>query len=252
MKNCCENFVGVIDSGVGGLTILNQLQQENPTCNFVYIADNAYCPYGTKQPHEILFRVETLIRYLQRNGVQSVVIACNTASVYARFLRRQFNLPIYDVIAPTCERVVGITKSKRVALLATNATVSSGVYQQKLAADGLTTIPFACSNFVPFVESGLIDTLDCSVAVDVALRNLPNCNVDAVILGCTHFPLLRKKIAPYACGATIVECSTNFRQSIDSSATQYGKTYFFTTGVEKQANNAAKLFDNVDFTHIDL
>ena len=252
MDKCFENFVGVIDSGVGGLTILKQLQCDFPTSNFVYIADGAYCPYGTKQPHEILFRAEQLIHYLQQCGVQAVVIACNTASVYADTLRQKFDLPIYDVITTTCKRVEDLSKNKRVALLATNATVASKIYQQELESKGITVIAFACSEFVTFVEADKIETYDCSVAVEKALCNLPKCNVDSVILGCTHFPLLRKKIAPYANGAKIVECCTNFQPPKCFSGNGIGKTVFLTTGVKKNANRAAKWFGNVNFSHIDI
>ena len=252
MKQCFENYVGVIDSGVGGLTILTQLQGDYPTCNFVYLADSAYCPYGTKQPQEILLRVQTLIQYLQNNGAQAVVIACNTASVHADTLRKQFDLPIYDVITPTCKRVVNITKTKRVALLATNATVASLAYQRRLNACGIAVVAFPCSEFVPFVEVNALDTLQCSEAVKKTLCNLPKCNVDTVILGCTHFPILRKKIAPHTGGATIVECCTDFKPYNYRDCEMSGKTVFLTTGVEKQANNAAKWYGQVEFSHIDL
>ena len=251
MDNCFCNIVGVIDSGVGGLTILQQLQRDNPTCNFAYLADSAYCPYGTKKPLEVLRRVQRLIRFLQDIGAQAVVIACNTASVHAETIRQQFNLPIYDVITPTCERVAGVTKSRRVALLATNRTVASRAYQRKLKEKGIAVVPFPCSEFVPFVEADAVDSAECSRAVDRALRSLPSCNVDTVILGCTHFPILHKKIAPYAYGATIVECCTDF-QPINCDGKERGKTVFLTTGSEKQANNAATWFGNVNFLHVNL
>lgn len=251
MKNCFIGYVGVIDSGVGGLTILKQLQRDFPTCNFVYIADNMYCPYGTKQPHEILFRVRQLVGFLEECGAQAVVIACNTASVFVEALRQQFNIPIYDVITPTCKRVVNTTQRKRVALLATNATVNSGAYQHILNASGIEVFPFVCSQFVSFVENNEVDTTECDMVVEQALSTLPEYNVDTVILGCTHFPLLRKKIAPYTNGATIVECCTDFQPSSDCDKLP-AKTVFLTTGVEKQVNNAAKWFAHAHFSHIDL
>ena len=251
MKSIFTGCVGVIDSGVGGLTILRQLQQKYPTCNFVYIADSAYCPYGTKQPQEILLRAMHLVEFLHDCGSQAVVIACNTASVFADSYRQQFSLPIYDVITPTCQRVADITNSKRVALLATNVTVKSCAYQRVLSARGIATIAFPCSEFVSFVEAGAVDTLECGCAVDKALHVLPKCNVDTIILGCTHFPLLRKKIAPYANGARIVECCSDFQPTVYNGTTSK-KTVFLTTGVENQANNASKWFGQVGFTHIEI
>ena len=252
MRNCDSSFVGVIDSGVGGLTVLRRLQRDFPHGNYVYLADSAYCPYGVKSPNEIQRRVETLIKYLQDNGAQAVVIACNTASVFADILRAQFNLPIYDVIAPTCKQVASVTRNKRVALLATNATVNSGVYQRELAKKDIAVEAFRCSRFVPFVEANNVDTSECDEAVAKALSALPKSNVDAVILGCTHFPILRKKIAPYTNGANIVECCCDFQPSASWQCTRPLKTQFFTTGVEKQANYASQWFGKTDFIHVDL
>ena len=252
MKNCFSNFVGVIDSGVGGLTVLRQLQRDFPDCNYVYLADSAYCPYGVKQPHEIQRRVETLINALQDNGVIAAVIACNTASVFADVFRAKFNIPIYDVIAPTCKYVASVTRIKRVALLATDATVNSGVYQRELATRDIAVKAFRCSSFVPFVEGNNIDTSECSNVVASTLSSLKNCDVDTVILGCTHFPILRKKIFPFANGKEIVECCTDFQQPVDCSFEHTSKTLFFTTGVEKQTNNASQWFGKTDFVHVDL
>ena len=252
MELCFQNFVGVVDSGVGGLTILSQLQRDFPLCNFVYIADSAYCPYGIKQPSEILDRVNTLIHFLQDCGVQAVVLACNTASVYADIFRQQFSFPIYDVITPTCDRVIEITESKRVALLATNATVASLAYQRKLNDSDITVVSFPCSEFVPFVEADQIDTVECTSAVNKSLFSLPRCNVDAVILGCTHFPLLRKKIAPYTNGAKMVECCTHFQPTQYCNCKTHTNTLFLTTGVEKQVNAASKWFEQANFIHIDI
>lgn len=251
MKCRFENYVGVIDSGVGGLTILRQLQNEYPFCNYIYLADSAYCPYGTKGPQEISRRVETIISFLQDNSVQAVVLACNTASVFADTLRNQFDIPIYDVIAPTCQLVSKVTQTKRVALLATSATVKSCAYQQRLNDSGIAVVSFPCSSFVPFVEANAVDTPECDVALHCALHELPHCNVDTVILGCTHFPILRKKIAPYVNGANIVECVADFSSRVSASQ-QAGNTIFLTTGSEKSSNFAAKWFGNIQFLHIDL
>lgn len=243
--------MAVVDSGVGGLTVLKQLQSKFPKCNYVYVADSAYCPYGTKQPSEILRRVETIVDFVEQSGVQAVVLACNTASVFADTLRGKFQLPIFDVITPTCKFVSNVTRTKRVALLATNATVKSGVYQGKLNSCGIEVISFPCSSFVPFVEANAVDSSDCDVAVHQALRDLSRCNVDTVVLGCTHFPLLYKKIAPYCNGAKIVECVTDF-QPRKTNTQQAKNTIFLTTYCENASNRASQWFGNVKFKHIDL
>ena len=246
-----EKFVGVIDSGVGGLTVLRNLQKDYPKCNFVYLADSAYCPFGTKTFEEIFTRVSTLVEYLQTAGAAAIVLACNTASIFVDRLRAKLHVPIYDVIAPTCKVVVDSTKSKRVALLATNATVKSGAYSKYLNNCGVAVVSFPCSNFVPFVEANMVDTSECEAAVRKAINELPRCNVDTVILGCTHFPVLKNKIAPYTNGAKIIECCTDFKPHFylgEKSA----KTLFFTTGVRKNANFASQWYGDIHFEHIDL
>ena len=252
MKYCFANCVGVIDSGVGGLTVLKQLQRNYSTCSFVYIADSAYCPYGTRQPQQIYNRVYQMVQFLQNCGAQAVVIACNTASVYADALRSEFNIPIYDVITPTCKRVTKITASKRVALLATNATVASRVYQRYLNQNNIAVVSFPCSEFVPFVEGNKVNTADCDAVIHKALVNLPRCNVDTVILGCTHFPLLHKKIAPYCNRATIVECCTDFHAPDVCKQNNSEKTVYLTTGTEAQVNLAANWYGKVNFSHVDI
>ena len=246
-----KSFVGVIDSGVGGLTVLKNLQKEYPQCSFVYFADSAYCPYGTKTFEQIFARVSALVEYLQTAGAAAIVLACNTASIFVERLRAKFHVPIYDVIAPTCKVVVDNTRSKRVALLATNATVKSGAYSKNLNNCGVTVVSFPCSNFVPFVEANAVDSFECENAVRQALCELTRCDVDTVILGCTHFPVLKNKIAPYANGAKIIECCTDFHPQfcLDKKP---AKTLFFTTGVGKNAIFASQWYGNIDFLHIDL
>ena len=255
MKDCGvvfpSNFVGVIDSGVGGLTVLKNLQGQYPLCNFVYLADSAYCPYGTKTFDEIFARVSVLVEFLVSQGAEAVVLACNTASIFADQLRAKFHVPIYDVIAPTCQKVVENTVSKRVALLATNATVRSGAYTKRLNEYGVAVRAFPCSEFVPFVEQNAVNTPECEAAVRKALDALPCCDVDTVILGCTHFPVLKNKIAPFANGAKIIECCVDFVPPF-STAEKSAKTLFFTTGVGKNANFAAQWYGKSDFIHIDL
>ena len=245
------NFVGVIDSGVGGLTVLKDLQEKFPQCNFLYLADSAYCPYGVRPFEQIFDRICALVEYLVSRGACAIVLACNTASVFADRLRKKFSIPIYDVIAPTCKLVVDDTKSKRVALLATNATVKSGIYKRNLPDSGIAVVSFPCSTFVPFVEQNSIDTADCDEAIRVALHDLPRCEVDCIILGCTHFPVLKNKIAPYVNGAKIIQCRTDF-QPIFSSSENYSKTLFFTTGVGKNADFASHWYGKTNFNHLDL
>ena len=139
-------FIGVIDSGVGGLTVLQRLRQ-NYAYDFVYVADHAYCPYGAKSNDVVFSRASALVQYLKNNGAPGVVLACNTMSVYAKQLQQLYEVPVYDVITPTCKRIVE-SGVKSVALLATRSTIANGMYQENLSRHGIDVVPFDCSGFV--------------------------------------------------------------------------------------------------------
>lgn len=240
------SFIGVIDSGVGGLTVLQSLKRQN--ADFRYVADQAYCPYGVRSPSDLLQRLNLLIKRLQQDGATAIVLACNTASTLAPTLQRQNTLPIYEIITPTCLKAAKITRTKRVALLATHLTVRSGVYQKKLETLGVQTVGFDCSALVPYAESGQVRTKQCADAIHETLRELPKANVDTVILGCTHFPLLTEQIAPYCNGAQTVEsvCDAQFAPTSRMPTVRYLTT--------DTAERAAALSDRtgVTFEHMDV
>lgn len=240
-----ESFVGVIDSGIGGLTVLQSLKNKN--ANICYVADHAYCPYGIRSQNELVERVSSIIEYLQRNGATSIILACNTASAIAPLLQQRSEIPIYEIISPTCKRVIHATATKRVALLATKLTVKSHAYQTILFRHDIKTICFNCSSFVPFVESGQIYSQQCADEVYNALKNLPRANVDTVILGCTHFPLLIEQISPYCSNAQIVTCCCDAPiQSTNAPDIRY-----LTTGKVETVNVTSARF-GVTFEHIDI
>lgn len=244
------SFIGVIDSGVGGLTILRQLQQSHPY-NYCYIADHAFCPYGSKSNDVLFHRASKLVKYLRDNGSKAVVLACNTISVYARELSSLYNLPVYDVITPTCQAITSNPNVKRVALLATRSTLNNRVYHNILSQYGVEVADFDCSSFVPFVEQCATSTLACRQTVQNKLYNLPQTRADAVILGCTHFPLLRGQIAYYCGDAKIFECRCDLPDNIFDYSTSPVITYF-TTGSVDFANVAAKWCGSVVFMHLDI
>lgn len=243
-------FIGVIDSGVGGLTVLQKLKLTRPY-NYRYVADHAFCPYGSKTNHVLFHRASKLVQYLKDNGAQAVVLACNTISVYAAELSSLYNLPVYDVITPTCKAVASNPNVKRVALLATRSTINNRAYHDILSQQGVEVADFDCSAFVPFVEQCATTSLACLSAVDKALRNLPKAQADAVILGCTHFPLLRRQISYYCNNSKIVECCCDLPSVPFSFAAQPSVKYF-TTGDVDFANSAARWCGDVSFAHVDL
>ena len=242
-------FIGVIDSGVGGLTVLQRLRQNYPY-DFTYVADHAYCPYGTKPNEVVLSRASKLVEYLKKQGAQGVVLACNTMSVYADKLRQLYGIPIYEVITPTCKNVIE-SKAKTVVLLATKSTIANGTYQAILSQYGIQVHTFDCSDFVPYVEQCSATSIACQRVVYDALHELPKMKVDAVVLGCTHFPLLRRQISYYCADTRIVECCCYLPSDITDVSTR-GKTAYYTTGNVDFANDASSWYkvDSIAFKHL--
>lgn len=246
-----SGWVGILDSGIGGLTVLSKLLQQSPKCNYLYVADHAFCPYGIKPLVQIQSRVVQVSKFLKAQGATHLVLACNTASIFANEIRLATQLPVFDVVSPTCQAVKAATSTNRVALLATNATVKSKVYQRNLKRCCIKTIAFPCSPLVPLVESVTLQS-DRNEAVRECLKKLGKTNADTVILGCTHFPLLQQEIAACAPNKKIVSCS-------DALATMFfqgnvpkgsGKLMLLTTGEASFANAASAQCGYFEFCHV--
>ena len=198
--------IALIDSGVGGLTVLQKVMQILPNESYIYLADNAFFPYGTK-PFDVLdVRLQKVTNYLISLGVKAIVVACNTASLHIESMQKQAKFPVIDVIVPTCKDVLSLTKNKKVCLLATDATVHSGVYQQILNSNGVEVVPFACSNFVPIAESSVSNTFQTKCVVREHLAQIAGDDFDTVIFGCTHFGLMKESINQVLGNRNYVEC----------------------------------------------
>lgn len=186
--------LGVFDSGVGGLTVLNALRRHLPQEDFIYLGDTARVPYGGKPPEMVReFALEIALE-LVRRGVKGIVIACNTASaVSLPELVHRTPVPVWGVIEPGVQgalRVLGeARRCGRVGVLGTKGTVAAGVYQRALEASGVSVWARACPLFVPIVEEGISDHAIARLVVRHYLEDRPA--LDAVILGCTHYPALK-------------------------------------------------------------
>lgn len=244
--------VGVFDSGLGGITILRQLQRKYPWCNYVYFADSAHCPYGVKPPHFVLQRAQKALDFLQSIGTDAIVTACNTASVHIDKLRTYASVPVYEVIKPTCAAAMQATDAHRIALLATDATVIDGEYQRILTERGANVHAIKCSALVPFAEHSKVNGAQCRSVADALLHNLPNLGCDAVILGCTHFPLLLDVLKPYCNGAKIVQCTTDFIPPENIVTAQRGTTFYYTSGNALRVTRCARRLSNPHFVHVNV
>ncbi|MBU0743400.1 glutamate racemase [bacterium] len=186
--------VGVFDSGMGGLTVLRELQRRLPAEDLLYFGDTARVPYGTKGARTVREFARQDASFLVAHGAKLVVVACNTASAFAiDDLRATLPVPVLDVIAPGVTTALARTRGGRVGIIATRGTVESGRYQQQLAAQlgGDRVVARACPLFVPLAEEGLLDHAVTRQMAEEYLAPLREAGVDTLILGCTHYPLLK-------------------------------------------------------------
>lgn len=194
--------IGVFDSGLGGLTVVKAIQRELPKEKLVYFGDTARIPYGTKGPETIRHYARQIVRFLlKREKVKAVVVACNTSSAWAlKDLRKEFHIPILGVIEPGAFAAVEVTRNGRIGVIGTEGTIQSGAYPEAIhrLSPKAKVIVKACPLFVPLVEEG---KLSGPVAVSIAreyLRPLLKAGIDTLLLGCTHYPLLKGTFAKIA------------------------------------------------------
>ena len=197
MKIDREAPIGVFDSGVGGLTVAREIMRNLPSEKIVYFGDTARVPYGSKSKETIIRYSRQIIRFLQQQQVKAIVVACNTASAFALdAVRDEFDIPIIGVIEPGAKVAAAQTRNKRVGIIGTVGTVGSGIHAEYLKHldPEITVFGKACPLFVPLVEEGwLHDPVTDEVAARY-LKELQDKQVDTLILGCTHYPLLRSTI----------------------------------------------------------
>lgn len=187
--------IGVFDSGIGGLTVLRALKARLPKESFIYLGDTARLPYGSKSPQTIRRYTEQNLRFLADKGVKAVVIACNSASTQFRD-REWEGFPVYNVIDPGAREAARVTTRGRIGLMGTRATVSSGAYEAALKAlrPEVGVFAQACPLLVPLAEEGLDGDPISNLIVFRYLQPLMAHQIDTLILGCTHYPLLEGSI----------------------------------------------------------
>ena len=189
--------IGVIDSGVGGLTVAKQMMKVLPNETIYYIGDTARCPYGPRNRQEVLHFTWQMAKALEKKQIKMLVIACNTATAVAlESLQRKLSIPVIGVINAGARAAEKKTKRNEIVVLATEGTIKSGAYENALLS--LSTkakiIPLACPTFVPLVESGEYEGQFAFDLVAKGLKPLTNKKFDTVILGCTHYPIIQHHI----------------------------------------------------------
>ncbi len=190
-------MIGIFDSGIGGLTVVRSLMEELPGYDIVYFGDTARTPYGTKSAETVIGYSLENIDFLLKHGAKIIVMACNTASsVASHHVSETFDIPIFEVVTPATEDAVKRSRKLVVGIIGTRATVKSGIYEKKIKAmkPSARVYSVACPLLVPLVEEGWLKKPETTMIIKKYLHPLKVRQIDTLILGCTHYPLLKDKI----------------------------------------------------------
>lgn len=192
-----ERAIGVFDSGVGGLTVLRGLRKQVPEESLVYLGDTARVPYGTKSPPTVLRYAHEAARFLLAQRVKLLVVACNTASAVALDeLAERYQVPVVGVIEPGARKALKVTRNGRVGVIGTEGTIRSGAYERALQRGNSAVAVYAaaCPLFVPLAEEGWASHEVAFLAAREYLAPLLAKGIDTLVLGCTHYPLLKQTL----------------------------------------------------------
>jgi glutamate racemase len=188
-----DKAIGIFDSGIGGLTVMREVMRTLPSENLIYFGDTARVPYGEKSPETILrYSIENT-EFLMQHQVKAIVVACNTATACALGeLTKKFPVPLMGVIEPSVEKALAISPRGRIAVLGTKATINSGIYQKEIVKRNpeASVLPIACPLLVPLVEENFISHPASRMILREYLKPIRQREIDTVVLGCTHYPLL--------------------------------------------------------------
>jgi glutamate racemase len=220
-----DSPIGIFDSGVGGLTVARAVLDQLPHEPVLYIGDTARGPYGPRPIPEVRAFALDVMDHLVDQGVKLLVIACNSASAAVlRDARERYDVPVVEVIQPAVRRAVRVTRSKRVGVIGTRATVTSGAYADAFAAaPDITLVQQACPRFVEFVEAGVTGGAELQRVAHDYLDPIAEQGVDTLVLGCTHYPLLAGVIS-YVVGedVTLVSSADETAQDVYRTLVAHG------------------------------
>ncbi len=198
MENRQTRPIGIFDSGVGGLTVMRAIIERMPGEDLIYLGDTARVPYGNRGAETVRCYAVNAAALLERHHIKALVVACNTASAYGlAALRDKLSIPVFGVISPVARRAAILSESGSIAVLGTRGTIRSRAYQRALLElrPELDVHPVACPLLVPLAEEGWLDGTVTQQVLEHYLADLVPTEVDTLILGCTHYPILRDAIA---------------------------------------------------------
>ncbi len=247
-------MIGIFDSGVGGMTVARAVEKLLPSCPQIYFGDLARTPYGSKSPETILRYSVQNMEFLLSRGAKLIIIACNSAaSVASDELGKLFDVPIFEVISPAVRRAVAATGTGRIGVIGTRATIKTGAYDKEIAGLDSDKRVFsqACPLLVPLVEEGWLNKRETKMILRRYLYPLKLKQVDTLVLGCTHYPLLKKLIQPrIGSRVTIIDSSEEVafalkkfldaNRQLKNSLSSEGENKYYVSDVTETAKSIAK------------
>ncbi|MBU4421471.1 glutamate racemase [Candidatus Parcubacteria bacterium] len=246
-------MIGIFDSGVGGLTVVRELRKTLPEYDLIYFGDTARTPYGNKSKETIIKYALEDADFLIKRGARVLVVACNTVSALGiEALRKKYpEMPIFEVITPAVGKAVELSKNKRIGIIGTRATIGSGIYEEKITEKGKFQITSqACPLFVPFIEEGWIRQRELKMIAKRYLSQFRNFNIDVLILGCTHYPIIKdiiqmktgRRVKLIDSAESIAQEIKNFLKDNDLKLSKTGKLEIF---VSDKTTQCQKIADKV-------
>ena len=215
-----QKAIGIFDSGVGGLTVLREIMASLPDENIIYLGDTARVPYGIRSPETVTRYSFENTRFLLAQEIKLLVVACNTVSAISLdAVKKEFPLPVIGVLEPGARAAVAATRSRKISVIGTEATIKSGAYEKaiKRLAPDVEVHSRACPLFVPLAEEGWTDNDVAALAAEKYLGPLRGMGIDTLVLGCTHYPLLKSVIsAAVGPEITLIDSATETAKEVVS------------------------------------
>lgn len=239
--------IGIFDSGLGGVTALNVIKKNYKQKDIVFYGDTCHLPYGDKSRKEIIKYSEEIVNYLIDKGVEVIVIACNSATSNALdTLKEKYDIPIIGVIDPAIKKLLTLG-SKKVGVIATETTIKSNKYYDKIKEldENIDVYSVACPKFVPVIESGKKDGEEIEKLIDLYISQISE-KIDTLILGCTHYTIIKDVISRKYPKLTIIDPSIEVSRELEnyiSNINENGNIEYIISGnVEKFKNNLESIF----------
>lgn len=259
-----NNLIGIFDSGYGGLTVFKEIHQLLPQYEYIYLGDNSRAPYGTKSFDTVYHHTWQCVEWLINKGCKLIILACNTASARAlrsiqqnELLKYNGEIRVLGVIRPTAEVIGKMTNSGTIGVLGTEGTIKSDTYKIEIHNfyPEISVVQYACKLWVPFVEDGDYDNdnIDPFIKRDLESLFMLSNNIDTILLGCTHYPLLQHKIEKLlpqkaqiiSQGKIVAESLVDYlnrHSEIETKLSQQNSISFYTTDDPKAFENKGSIF----------